>query len=261
MGSASALGASLCTDWTALPVWEAVAVSLPLVDLLSLRQGWRGAARLAQRRVAFAATARLRQALREHLLYARAIAMSTNEDAPGVMAQQFVEEGLFGEDDEFEPPTAYLTGFMEGSGRGLGWCRRSGRLVLPRSELERCVFVAALPGMGLELEATYAVCGGMGVAEPVQLEELHFPGLGLGYELQWALINGTCSVRSMRIGVDGYGRLQPAPLTDAATHVAALAEAAGALPSLRRPDGCWCDEVLLPACHAAVTAMYPLQQS
>lgn len=92
----------------------------------------------------------------------------------------------------------------------------------------------------------------------MELEELRFPACGLEYELAWALDDARCSVRSMRVGATGFGRLQQRPLSEAPAHFEALA--AQPLPSLRGPDGRWRDALLLPACHAAVTSLYELQR-
>ena len=97
----------------------------------------------------------------------------------------------------------------------------------------------------------------------VELEELRFLApdgrLLVEYGLAYALDLSRGSTRMLRLGTSaGFGRLQGRPGAEAAPHFAALLAAAEALP-LRTAAGHWRDELLLPAIHAAVTRLYPLQ--
>lgn len=90
----------------------------------------------------------------------------------------------------------------------------------------------------------------------VELEELRFlspDGTALAeYGLAWSMDNACCSVRSMRLGGIGFGRMQDRPMSEAEAQLDALAGGAAMQP-LRTPDGRWADGILLPAIHAAVT--------
>eukprot|EP00887_Chlorella_sp_A99_P000680 scaffold5.g680.t1 len=250
--------------WAALPdlLWERVAADLPLADLLVLRQGWRGAAHLAQERVWREAGDKLQRELASMVGLSRGAAIITAME--GVEA--YMEEADEEEEDDFGAvnyiqdflhvdsavappyPTTYSCPRPCVLGRGVGMGLRGTYSVTPQ-------------GTEVELEVVYTITAPQfpdtGPAE-VDLEELRFPALGLQYGLAWALDNSRCSVRSMRHGTAGFGSLQPRPLSEVDVHIAAIAAAAPWCP-LRRPDGRWNDGLLLPACHAAVTESVLLQ--
>ncbi len=97
----------------------------------------------------------------------------------------------------------------------------------------------------------------------IDLEELRFLALDgavlLEYGLAFAL-DYRRSICAIRLGDGtGFGRLQGRPMAEAAAHFEGLRAAAERQP-LRSADGRWCDGLLLPTIHAAVTELYPLQR-
>lgn len=99
--------------------------------------------------------------------------------------------------------------------------------------------------------------------EAVDLEELRFlttdGSLLAEYGLAYALEKIRCTTRSIRLGGGtGFGRLQGRPLGEAPAHFAAMRAAAEQQP-LHTAEGRWSDGLLLPAIHAAVLHMFPLQ--
>lgn len=97
----------------------------------------------------------------------------------------------------------------------------------------------------------------------IDLEELRFLTLDGSLLLEYGLafsMDYRRSVRAIRQGDGtGFGRLQSSPMAEAAAHFQGL-RAAAAEQQLRLADGRWCDSLLLPAIHSAVTELYPLQR-
>lgn len=124
------------------PLWEAVAAHLPVPDLLSLRQAWRGASQLADQRARMAAVGALALELRDCVSAAYSAAYAAATDGYATMLDEGGDVSL-----------DFLFGFLEGRAAGEGFQLVDRTELLPDWPGMRCTYQRQAPRANVAMQA------------------------------------------------------------------------------------------------------------
>lgn len=141
---AAAPRSAAAAAWADLPppLWEAVAAQLPVPDLLSLRQAWRGASQLADQRARTAAVGALALELSDCVSAAYSVAYAAATEGYAAMLDE-------GGDVSLE----FLFGFLEGRAAGEGFQLVDRTEFLPDWPGMRCTYQRQAPRANVVMQA------------------------------------------------------------------------------------------------------------